>query len=69
MYVGNWVSGQQDNVRVYVLPNGQVKKAMWENGKKGEYIALSEDEIKNYLREKEEAIRAASGIESKFRQL
>jgi len=68
VYVGNWIDGQQDDERVYLFPNGDVKKAKWVDGHKGEYLALSEQEIKNNMREKEEATRAAAAVEAKFRE-
>jgi hypothetical protein len=44
IYIGDWNQGQQDSLRVYILPNGDIKKAQWENGKKGEYIPMEEAE-------------------------
>jgi len=31
-YVGQWIDGKQADERVYILPNGTVKRGVWENG-------------------------------------
>lgn len=54
---------------MYILPNGEIKKAKWDNGKKGAYIEMDHKEKEKYLKLKEAAEQAAADIDYKFRQL
>ena len=44
VYVGNWINGEKDELRVYIFPNGEIKKAKWEGEKKGPYQEVTEEE-------------------------
>ena len=41
IYIGNWVNGDKgDGIRVFIFPNGEIKKNNWENKAKGPYLEV-----------------------------
>lgn len=41
LYIGGWIHGKQADMRTYILPNGDIKKAQWQDNKKGPYIEVN----------------------------
>ena len=56
-------------MRVYILPNGDIKKNRWENGKKGAYLEMDEAEKSKNLKLKDEAEKVAADIDNQLRNL
>lgn len=61
-YLGNWTAGKQDNERVYILPNGQVRKGLYDGNTRKEWLNLTEAEQTSYKQKLEEALHAASKV-------
>ena len=59
-YLGNWTTGKQDNERVYILPNGSVRRGLYEGNNRKEWLQISEQEQAEYKAKLSEAQRAAS---------
>ena len=60
VYVGQWAFGKYDSTRIYILPNGEVKKAQWDGETKGAYIPMDKEEIDRVNAAKNEAIKIAN---------
>jgi len=60
IYIGQWNMGKQDDTRVYVLPNGEVKKAKWDGDKKGPYLDIGADEKSDVVASRDQALQAAN---------
>lgn len=43
-YIGNWTEGKQDDERVYILPNGTVRKGKWEGNTRKEWMDITPEQ-------------------------
>ena len=62
-YLGNWTDGKQDNERVYILPNGTVRKGVYEGNNRKDWIPMSEEEQTKYKQILAEALKASQQVE------
>ena len=63
-YVGNWYDGKQDDERVYILPNGTVRRGKWENGIRQDWVTLTEEESVDYRRQLDDAMLHSEEVEA-----
>ena len=61
-YLGNWIQGKQDNERVYILPNGTVRKGLYEGNNRKEWITISETEITQFKEKLSDALKLSSNV-------
>lgn len=68
-YIGDWKEGEQVDERVYVLPNGTVRRGIWENGqRKNAWVNLDDEEAKFYKDKLEEANKKSQEAEEQKRR-
>ena len=67
-YIGNWTEGKQDNVRVYILPNGTVRKGRWEGDKREEWLEITTEEQDLNKSKLADALARAKDVEIQRRQ-
>ena len=61
-YLGNWTQGKQDNERVYILPNGTVRKGLYEGNTRKEWLEISEEEQQQFKEKLIQAQQAATQV-------
>lgn len=62
-YVGDWYEGKQADTRVYILPNGNTRRGIWENGVRKPWINLSSEEAAPYKDKLQEALQKSKEVD------
>lgn len=62
-YVGDWFEGKQADTRVYILPNGNSRRGIWENGVRKPWVNLSADEAAPYKEKLAEAMLRSKEVD------
>jgi hypothetical protein len=47
-YLGEWNQGKQAAERVYILPNGTVRKGLYDGNTRKEWLTITEEEQKQF---------------------
>lgn len=61
-YLGKWIQGKQDSERVYILPNGTVRKGLYEGNNRKEWLQISEAEANQNKAILADALKAAAQV-------